>query len=81
MLTDIKSDKVYAKQLQYFPDNIAPVNMTPFTPAVEMHPYLDGLSCMLMHAMEKAGSPSQPGGNAVSSVYCNVRTFVQVGLW
>lgn len=38
MQTDIKSDNMYAKQFQYFPDNIAPVNMTPFTPAAENAP-------------------------------------------
>lgn len=48
MQTDIKSDNMYARQLQYFPHNIAPVNMTPFTPAVEKHPYLDRVSCMLI---------------------------------
>lgn len=63
MITDIKSDNVYAKQLQYFPDNIAPVNMTPFTPVVEIHPYQDSLSCMLIqstransHSWNRTGS-------------------------
>ena len=73
MLTDIKSDNVYAKQLQYFPDNIAPVNMTPFTPAVEMHPYLDSLSRMLMDARDQ--SWSQPSVNAMKSVYKELSTF------
>lgn len=47
MLTDVKSDNVYTKQLEYFPDNIAPVNITAFTPAVEMNQCLDSITCML----------------------------------
>lgn len=41
MLTDIKTDNVYAKRLQYFPDNTAFITLTPFTATVEMQPYLD----------------------------------------
>ena len=40
VLTDIKSDNVYVKQLQYFPDNIAAVNTALFTPADGIHLYL-----------------------------------------
>lgn len=52
MLTDIKSDSVYIL------NNIAPVNMTPFKPAAEIHPYLDGLSRMLTQST-RANSDSR----------------------
>lgn len=77
MLTDIKSDSVYAKQLQYFPDNIAPVNMTSFTPAVEIHPYLDSLSCMLIQSTRaNSYSWNKTGSTGVSRVETQRRVSV-----